>query len=894
MKSLYLTLVALSLMHLSTFAQQKRLSGQLKDTTGKPVAHASVMLKNAQGRIIGFNNSNAEGRYAIALPDTARLSSLSIEINHLGYARVQQRLTEGRYAYDITMEEKAIDLSEVQVKSRPRIESRGDTLSYDVESFAQAEDRSIGDVIRRMPGVEVAESGQISYNGRTISNLYIHGDDLMDGRYGLATKAITKDMIKSVDIMQHHQPIKVLQNKTYTDNVAMNLVLKDENSLKLSGQAMLGGGLPEQYDAALNTMLFNKKFKMLNSAKANNSGVDYRGDFEQFGLSGFLSGVGNTRPGALLSAGTAGNPDLPRRNYYLNNSGVINANNLVNTKGGLQLKSNIQGFLDRNTLNYTSRVDNYLAGDTIRYDELQRAVRKPFQVNTSLTAMANKESYFLNDKLSLNFSGEGNSSYMDFNGEAFDQRLRERTRDISNDLAFTPALKNRDIVDLRWYANYYNSPQRLYVGSGLNADILNGGLPYAAISQYAETPTFFSNASAAYRITRHLIKQSYQLGVMNERQRLNSDLDLAQPDGTVTDYAGDVGNALRWARDRAYLNASYELKKGKWEANLSLPLIAQRIRYSQDEYGLDERKDQFFLNPNARLKYFLNAEDYLQANYMYSNNVGNISGVYRGTVLTNYRSLRANDAELQETNTSGTGLYYNFQRSITMLFANAGINYSRVSVNSILASELTDNVQRTVLLPYQNDQSTLSANAGISKYLFGLGTTASLKSSWGRTRYNQFINGQMLPFNNDALSATLGLESKFFGSVSLSYSGTGTWNTSRQLSTDGSPGNALDNRMRRLDQNASLGYSPARGLFLTARARHIQATQANAADISYLFTDANVRYKVSKWRTDLELDLTNLANVRDYEVFSLSSNRFSVNRYEIRGRMAILRATFNL
>jgi hypothetical protein len=82
-------------------------------------------------------------------------------------------------------------------------------------------------------------------------------------------------MIKNVEVIQHHQPIKMLQNKKPTDAVAINLVLKDENSLKLSGQAMVGAGLPEQYDAALNTMTFNKKFKMLNVLKANNSGIDY-------------------------------------------------------------------------------------------------------------------------------------------------------------------------------------------------------------------------------------------------------------------------------------------------------------------------------------------------------------------------------------------------------------------------------------------------------------------------------------------------------------------------------------------------------------------------------------------------------------------------------------------
>ncbi len=45
---------------------------------------------------------------------------------------------------------------------------------------------------------------------------------------------------------------------------------------------------------------------------------------------------------------------------------------------------------------------------------------------------------------------------------------------------------------------------------------------------------------------------------------------------------------------------------------------------------------------------------------------------------------------------------------------------------------------------------------------------------------------------------------------------------------------------------------------------------------------------------DLELDVTNLANVKKYETFTLNAYQFTVNNFQLRGRMAIVRATFNL
>ncbi|MFT3826591.1 MAG: TonB-dependent receptor [Chitinophagaceae bacterium] len=870
-------------------AQSRQVTGQLKSTSGELVASASVLLRNSQGLVLNFCNSDNNGRYVLTLPDSSGTTLLHIEINHLGYKKVQQSITDNKTVYDFLLEKKVAELPEVEVKSKPVVDLRGDTLSYNVASFSRPEDRSIGDVMKRMPGIEIAENGEIFYNGKS-TNFFIDGDNLLDGRYGLALKTISKELIKNVEVLRNHQPVKVLQNRVFTDNVSINLVLKDENSLKLSGQVMLGGGLPEQFDGALNTILLNKKYKMLNVLKANNSGIDYNDDFQQFGATSFLESMDNSRPGALLSAGTAGKPDLPKRNYYLNRSAVINANNLVNTKNGWQFRVNMQGFVDRNTLDYSSYVENYLANDTIRYSELQQAVNKPFVFNTAFTATANTSKAYFNNRLQFNLGGGSKNSYLDFNQTGFNQRLRERTYDIANDFGWIPLLKSKNVMEIRWYMNYYNNPQRLYVGSGLNSDILNNGEPFDAITQNAKTPTFFSNATVSYRVLNRLISQSYKIGVINERQQLNSDLLLTQTDKSITPYDGDAGNDLHWQRDRIYLNSTFEIKRANWNASLSAPLYWQSIRYYQDVYALDKKENRFFINPVANINFYLNAEDYIALNYRYSNNVGNISGVYRGAILTNYRSLYANDADLQEQNSSGLGIKYNFQRAVVMFFANAAITYNRVKVNSILSSVITDNVQRSVLLPYENDQNVLAASAGLSKYLFTLRTTVSLKSVFSRGRYNQFINNEMLPFNNNSMSFTAGIDNKLFRVIGFNYNGTGTWQTSKQRDK----GSNLVNKVKRFDQAVSLTYSPFKNVFLTTKGRHVYTTQANVSDISYLFMDANVRYKHVKWRTDFELDVTNIANVRRYEVFHLNSNLFAVNSYNLRGRMLIARATFNL
>ncbi|WP_257668746.1 carboxypeptidase-like regulatory domain-containing protein [Parapedobacter tibetensis] len=885
-------MVCFLLLAAMVYSQQRQLQGVLKTSDGKAVANASVTVKNKQ-RILAFKPSDSDGAFTLAWPDTVDISDLHLEINHLGYKKVSLPLSDKQTRYDILMEEQAIDLAEVAVRSRPRIDARGDTLSYDVASFAKPEDRTIGDVLRRMPGMEVGEDGQIKYNGKAISNFYIDGDDLLDDKYAIGTKTIPHAMVKDIDVMQNHQPLKVLENKTLSENVALNLKIKDEAKLKLTGQAKPGGGLPGQYDGELNTMLFNKKYKMLNVGKANNVGTNLNTDFTAFNRAGMLSSMGNSRPAELLSSGTVGNPALPTNRYYLNNSGSLNANNLMNLDNGWQLKSNIGLLLDQNEMDYYSANDLYLANDTISYNENQQINKQPFLTELSLNLQANKEKYYFNNALKIGYSGETGKATLTSNEMDMGQELHSRVRDFSNNLEYVPELANKNILSINWYLNHFNRPQTLNIYPGINEDVLNGGEAFATLQQFTETPTWFNTLSLGYRLPSGTIKQHYRLSTLNEWQQLNSQLRLSQLDGEVNAYTESNDNNLHWQRHHAQFNATYEYKHGKWESLLSLPVTWQRIAYEDEGFALDENKERMLFNPFFRAKYLTNAEDYLSFNYVYSNQMGNINGVYRGAILSNYRNLRANDAQLEERSAHNAGLGYNFQRNISMLFMNVGAHYTLATANTIASNIITDNISQTVLLPYDNDVSTFSANAGISKYIFALGATTGIKASWSTTRYNQFLNGELLPYNNVSFSLTPNFEARLWNRISLNYEGTGTWTTSKLV--HGETATSMpDIQIRRYDQSVSLMCSPFRNTFLRLSGRHQYTSQQQLQDISYFFADANIRYKLDKWNTDLELDFTNLANITEYETYSLTANQFGYSRYNLRGRMAVLKLAFNL
>lgn len=876
-----------------SYAQQQSIEGTLKTQSGKSVPFASVMIKNTQNKIIAFKSSDAEGRFGLLIPATQNLSGLSLEINHLGFKKISEALKEGQNRYEIRMEEQSIDLADVQVKSRPRLTSIGDTLSYDVGSFAKNEDRSIEDVIKRMPGMEVNEDGKIKFNGQDISNLYIDGDDLLDNKYAIGTKTIPYAMVQGVEVLQNHQPLKVLKNKSISDKIAVNLVIKEEAKLKLTGQAKLGAGLPNQYDGEVNTILFNKKYKTLNVLKGNNIGNDLSSDFTGFNFASSLSGMGNSRPASLLSSGTAGNPNLPKNRYFLNNSGSLNANNLVNHKSGLQVKSNVKLLLDRNEMVYNSLSEYYSGEDTICYHERQDLENHPFISDLSFNAQVNKDTYYFNNALKFTYSKETSHSALLSNEVDMSQKLQNRVRDFSNTLDYVPELKNKNIISLNWYLNYYNQPQSLSIQPGINADIFNDGNAFQSLNQFAETPTWFNKASLGYRLTRGIIKQNYRIGILNEFQQLNSQLRVKQLDGSENGYRASADNHLHWNRNQVFVDGSYEYKKGGLEAVLSIPLTLQRIAYKDDDLALRENKNQWLVNPALRLKQMTGMEDYLSFNYSYTNRTGNINSVFRGAVLSNYRSLRANDAQLEEQNSHTLGLNYNYRRSITLFFMNAGLSYNRASANTISSNRVDNDISQTISLSMVNNVNSFSANAGISKYIFSLGATADLKASWSSTRFNQLFNGELLPFNNLSFVLNPSIEARLWNRISMTYAGNASWMTSRQVREE-ADSVFPDRHIQNLDQSLGFSYSPFRSAFIRLNGKHQYSRQPQSQTVNYFFVDANARYKINRWRTDIELDLSNLANITTYDTYSLSANRFVFNQYQLRGRMAVLKMVFQL
>ena len=332
-------LLALLLWALGAFAQEAPGSDKVVDETGKALQGANVVAYGAEGKVLSYAISGEDGSFL--LKKTNGMQRLSVSF--LGYKTVNlsaEAFKDGRL---IRMEPGGFQLKEVAVTAE-RIRESGDTLTYSVGGFKQAQDRSIADVIGKMPGLEVKPNGKIEYQGKSINKFYIEGMDLMGSQYALASENLSADKVKEVQVLENHQAVKSLRGVSFSEQAALNIVLKDEAKSTWTGFADLGGGYGNEwlYDNRLMGMQFNKRFQTLMLYKNNNTGKDIGSEvIDLADLGGYRAENG------LLNMISLGGPDFDRERYTFNASHLLAGNWLLKTGTDSQLRLQASGLLDR-------------------------------------------------------------------------------------------------------------------------------------------------------------------------------------------------------------------------------------------------------------------------------------------------------------------------------------------------------------------------------------------------------------------------------------------------------------------------------------------------------------------------------------------------------------------
>lgn len=250
---------------------QTKTNGTVVDENGVPLAGVIIKVKDTStGKMTHFASTDANGYFTVDVSGNHYL-----EFSLLGFSMKRINKIPSGENMKVVMKEEAIKLKEIAIKA-DKVRMNGDTISYNIGTYADGRDHSLGDVIARIPGFEVQkETGKITYEGHDISKFYIEGLDMLDNKYGIATNTLPQVDVSSVEVMKHHQPVRMLEDFTYTDNIAVNIKMKENAKSRWVSSFNTGAGYGDKETLwKLETLglRLKKSFQTMLTYKTNNTG----------------------------------------------------------------------------------------------------------------------------------------------------------------------------------------------------------------------------------------------------------------------------------------------------------------------------------------------------------------------------------------------------------------------------------------------------------------------------------------------------------------------------------------------------------------------------------------------------------------------------------------------
>ena len=881
MKQVSLLIMIILLAPAVTFAQMV-ITGSVTNKKDEPlVANVTVQAKESV-MIAGFSTTDTKGNYILNYKGTA--DSVIITVSGMNIGKHSKMVANRTQQVNFNIDEKPLELKEVTVTA-PKISLKGDTLDYQVSAYTDQNDRIIGDVLKKMPGIEVIPSGGIKYKGRDINKFYVENMDLLQGRYGIATNNIAAKDVATVQVFENHQPIKALRDRVYSDQAAINLKLKDSAKGTLALTGLAGAGYePALWNAELVSMYFGKLMQNMSTYKGNNSGDEVAGefrthyDYERIYMN----------PAGMLSVESPATPPISSKRYLSNQSNAITTNQLFKLGEETEITVSALYYDDRIKKEGYSNYKQFLPGDSmLAIEEQTKSVNKIHNADLALRLNKNAKDYYLNEAFNLsgNWNNDTGSSLTRSNtanvDEKINQFLDKPFLSIDNTLSLIKNVKNNSYT-LYFATGYGHKPNTLTVSP---VNYFGNDSP-ASLSQNVLSNDFSTVLRASYGLKIKKFNLNYDLWGRADIRNMESELLGKNPNGQIEVSDDSLKNELGYNTWQTGINQSYSFNSEIFKIRLQLPVTYCILAIDDRIPDKSAKYNKLIINPSFSANYQLTPELMLSTVANFNKSYGDMNSYYTGYIMQNYRNLLRNSVDrLFETRSGGGGLSFSYRNVFKALFITGGINYNRSWRNLLYGYNYQGIMSVKTVIDQPTQSNSYGANINASKGLNFWSTTVRAAGGYNTSTGELLIQNAILNYRSQGYNANGSFNMNPLSFIGLNYSL--SWYQSKSFTVD-NPGHFPP--IHGISQNAKINVFPMKTLTINLNFEHRYNSAANP-QYTY-FADAGIKFKYKKW--DLELVMNNLFNAKQYVSASYNDISTYYYSYNLRPASVLLKARFKL
>ncbi len=875
------------------FGQQVTITGVVKDSLGGTLDMANVVAINQETKTLdGFGITDPNGRYKVNVKSN---TTYSLKFSYLGF-QPKELLIEVKDAdlqRDITLIEQSENLDEVEVVYEMPVTIKGDTIVYNTDSFVTGTEKKLEDVLKKLPGVEINDDGEIEVEGKKVTKVMVDGKDFFDGDSKLAAKNIPANALDKVEVLRNFSEVSQLKGVTNNDdNVALNIKLKSGKEQFWFGEITGGIGLDDRFLAHPRLFFYSPKYSINILTDVNNIGeLPFTSrDYRNF-TGGFRSRTGST--GTSFSVGDGG---LGLSQLQNNRAKEINSRfGAVNFSYSPNKSLDLSGFAiysysntELQTLSTRSFISsNQTEVTTTGTDQTSNLGLLKF--STSYKPSANLQVEY--DVLAK-FSGEKENVGILSVAEVTDQIFENKKQSPSSvnqnaNVYYTVDAKNILAFEAQYLIQnedpFYNAIREVQPFTSILP--LDDSQANFNINQDRKIKTNkFDFKTDYYFITGQKSNINFTLGTTQSSQKFNSNIFQILDNNTNLDFTtDDLVNDVHFNFTDVFLGFHYKLIAGKFTINPGL--IMHNYTAKNKQLATSVTDNLFNVVPDLFVNFKLKQSENIRFNYSVNRQFSDIEKFASGYIFSNYNSMYSGNRDLESALFHNVSLnFFSFNMfNMQNIFANISYNKridafknnsSIVGINQV-SSTINSNLEDEVLSGSANFQRT-----------FGK-IKVSSSGSLSYSNLNNIINGS--PSTSESLTQNYraSLATSFRNAPNVEFG----YNYAVNKYDNG--GNAstffTDTPFLKFDAAFLKSF-----IFLADLDYYHYYDKANTVDNEYgnLNTSLSYQKKDSKWEYSVEV--TNLLNNTELNQDSFNELFFRTSSYVVQPRFVMLKLKYDL
>src|SRR5580698_1716521 len=238
------------------------VKGIIVDSIGnkQPLSNATVSV-----RPLGADSSQAE--YAVSNKQGAFLfrglppGTYFILITYEGYAHIGRNITITDSSSNIDLStiymQRSDEMLEAAIVQRPPMGIKKDTVEYNASLFATKPNATAEDLLKKMPGVQVDNSGNVTAQGEQVQRVLVNGKRFFSDDPKMATRNLPPDVIDKIQVFDDLSDQSKFTGFDDGNRVkTINIVTKKNMRKGYFGKFVGGDGTDQDYDESVNVHRF--------------------------------------------------------------------------------------------------------------------------------------------------------------------------------------------------------------------------------------------------------------------------------------------------------------------------------------------------------------------------------------------------------------------------------------------------------------------------------------------------------------------------------------------------------------------------------------------------------------------------------------------------------------